>query len=388
MEEALSATPSTTVKVMSSRAARVLAVLGTATLAGGASAGVADAAYPSGGGGLVSDGVSRFAVFTESLDGVAVYDAATGKQVGASVPFPDSAALLGPNPTPGQGLDWNIIGLVDGKVFLTSRYYGRAERLTLAVADPASGSGQTLCAAGGALKPRVPPECPATVPATQIGSRWIFAPREGTLARYRMLHGRFEIAAAGTVATRAFKRRVSNFRAMYQPVDLDSSAPGLDRRWGYRRSVASITADHDTNEPNATASRVRLGKTHDKRLGQIDIRQRAPAAGEPTTFYDVEFEYRGMCASTGGQLVLWDRRTRRIWRRALPVPTAPSPGFSKVVCTKHNVLLGSRSKLNSPAIPGEPSRLLGPAMRWPTASRPAGWTTGPLLRPGGHRTYR
>lgn len=321
----------------------------------------AEAAYPAGGRDLVTDGNSRFSVLTPARDGVGLYATSSGAQIGSTVPLPPNAQ--------GRPYSWTTVGLVDGRVYLAAtdpdapRTDGLQDRI--GVADPSRGTFRVLCS-------RAPQDtqCPfATV--RQIGARWVFAAAptdHGSRAVIYSIIDRADGALfrkASARQERTFQSRVSagNRRIADQTLNLDGNDVELDRRWGYRRSIA-------TGALGSASSRAYLGKTKDRQFGRIDI----GAASRSTSY--IRFGRRGMCATTGKRVVLWDARTRRVWTRSIP---APVDTFTPTIgCTRTRVILASSA----------PGAAFGPAWSWPSSTEPAGWTKGPTLRPGKRLTYR
>ncbi len=333
---------------------RQIAALLAAVLSLLAGAVPARAALPSQGTGLVSDGASQIALFTADGTGVEVYDTATGDLVGQRVALPVNST--------GERSTWFARGLVGGRVYLTAGVGASDE---IAVADSASGSFRRLCDVPGTPPCLQFPVSLARPEIIRVGKRWmeILGPstRRGgtTLIRY---------SDSGASFTQRFttskeERRYQELIAAGATVDLDATRVQETTRFGYRAL--------------SRGAYLLLGRNGDRRLGRL--RPRLPGSNPPKSASAgyPKLSARGICASTGTRLILWDRRTRRVWTRAIPRELR-SPA---IACTEHGVVLASANAF-SPRPPIAYSILVGPLLRWPTASAPSGWRQGPVLRPG------
>ena len=338
-----------------------MVALGLAALLGAPA--VAAAEYPPFGTGMISDGSSRFAVLTPGAAGAAVYAAATGMQLGSTVALPSNPG--------GHPYRWQTIGLVRGRVFLVANDPDapRTDALqdVFAVADPGTGTYRLLCS----RRPPDPP-CPFAM-LRQIGTRWILAATrtahgfKPAIFAYRESPSRFRFVTANPRQSKRFARSVSRAKGLIpdQALNLDGDHVTYERSWGYRRSLAAGTAG-----PNST--RAYVAKPRDHRSARIDI----GAATRSSSF--VRFGRRGLCATTGARVVLWDATTRRTWER--PLPNIVATTTPTIACTATRVLVAPASAANASPF--------GPVWAWPDTANPAGWTRGPSLRPGQRRVYR
>jgi hypothetical protein len=339
--------------------------------------GVTLAAFPSQGAGAISNGIDRVALFTPDGSGVAVYDPQSGDQIGLTATLPSNA----------QGHVFRLFttGIVGDRVYLAGDDPDRLPTTKgvhdhLASVDSATGSFRWLCAppytpegAGLPACLREPPSG-ADLQITHVGRRWMLArtadPAKPALVRYRDSGGVFSQRFATAAERRRFFRDVPR-RNQLGPLDLDGARVTLDRRWGFRRSLASIHRGTFGSSSYREGVRVVLGRSGDRHFARIDVLQRTRIE---VPF--VSFGARGMCASVGKRAILWDNGTRRIWRRVIPDDTSADAS----VCTTSNVLIGSATGFDFPQV------ALGPLWSWPTAPDPAGWSRGPILRPGDRRT--
>lgn len=344
-----------------------------AVLVGGMlSANPAAAAFaPEGAPVSVSDGESRVAGFTADGSAIAVYDADTGTPIGAPIPVPK-------DPTLGPPKRWIPMSFTEGRVYLYGNsQVGQQDRLGFA--DTTTGTFRVVCSPLPS-EPACPTSPGTTARTIAIGRRWILdrtaTPTDGSgadiglaLLRYRPNGAGFAFTPASKAQTRRFHRDVPLPDAFAQPIDADGTRLTLDRRWGYGRSVSSLPL-RDAGHHSPAATRVFLKRAGDRRPGAIDIRR-----ATSTTSHNVAFGSRGLCASTGTRIVLWDQRNRRIWTRPIP---ADYPHYGpRALCTASRVLLG---------VNGSPGPF-GPVWTWPTLRAQAGWTKGPKLTEGRTRRF-
>lgn len=344
-----------------------------AVIAGGAfSANPAAAAFaPEGAPVSVSDGESRVAGFTADGAAIAVYDADTGTPIGAPIPVPR-------DPTLGPPKRWIPMSFTDGRVYLYGNSQG-GEQDRLGFADTTTGTFRVVCSPLPG-EPACPTSPGTTARTIAIGRRWILN-RTATLGedggvgfglallRYRASGEGFEFSPATNSQRKRFARDVPLPDAFAQPIYADGTRLMLDARWGYGRSVSSLPL-RDAGYHSPAATRVFLKRGGDRRPAAIDIRRT-----KSTTSHGVSFGSRGLCATTGTRIVLWDQHNRRIWTRPIP---ADYPHYGpRALCTASRVLLG---------VNGSPGPF-GPVWTWPTLRAPAGWTRGPKLTEGRTRRY-
>lgn len=345
----------------------VTAALASAALALAAPA-LAGAALPSTGSGVISDGEHRIALFVEGGTGVAVYDTRTKQQIGATVALPTDVVF----PTAQSLRFWNTVGFVDDRVLLRASG-SSVENQALVFADPLSGGSEVVCAEAG-YAGRAP--CPSSI-IEGVGRRWLFVRIPNArvsqikgILRYSVDDGQLTSSIQSPAELKRYRRAVPGAGTISaNSVDLDARRATLDDRWGFRRNVqpGGGSTPGLSNSFNVTLTRTGDGKP-------AILRFRGPSV---TDIVRVDFGARGMCASTRRQVVLWDRTTRQIWRRAIP----RGARSQSTVCTRDNVIL----ELSGVA---EGSSPLGPVWRWPTKRSPGGWVAGPKLLPGTTRTYR
>ena len=341
----------------------------------------ARAELPASGTGVVSDGVARIALFTPAGDGVAVYRPASGEQVGTTIGLPLNAQ--------GRPFRWRTVGLVDGRVYLAAVDPDRPPTTPgqdhLAVADPASGAVRWLCVPSGTVAGTGVPPClrePISGPhytVVEVGKRWMLvlsADQDLTVLRYEDAGGRFEQRALTAAQRRRFERDVPPRNRFRGALNLDGERVTLDRRWSYRRTRAPASSGKLGSAAYRSGTTIGLGRLADRSLGRITF-----LAPVPNTTA-ASFGSRGMCVRHRERVVLWDRRTRRIWRRAV----APESTRPTVVCPGGSVVTVDDNPfpVMGPAFPTH----VGPVWEWPTTADPAGWTRGPVLRPGRKLTYR
>jgi hypothetical protein len=153
----------------------------------------------------------------------------------------------------------------------------------------------------------------------------------------------------------------------------------LDDSWGYRRSVYSTSRGKLGTTTLRQGPRIVLARANDRRSGTITLFPRPLSGGS-----SARFGTRGMCASTGSRVVLWDHRTRRTWQRALPSQLAGGASF---VCAGDSIIASGGADYNQ--FGDDLGRgPIGPVWRWPTTQDPAGWTRGRTLRPGRTLTFQ
>lgn len=331
----------------------------------------ATAALPSDANGFIVDGDRRGAVFTAPDGGrVAFYDVASGGLLGDPVALPVDPSDRSIDRT------WRMVSFSDGTLYV-ARNEGSALRALLTI-DASTHAVRVICGRDFATV-----ACPeggtGGASVQQAGRRWftvaVSVPSDEdngvetveSLWGYRLSAGGSSIERASDPQQRAFRRRLGPGVAFSTPLDLGRSVAEPDRRWGYRRQLLERGEVFDSSY----RVEVRLARPKDRRTTRIVLHRVGLATPQ------VSFGRRGMCATVGKRVVLWDRTTRRVWRRPAHIDVG-----GDVSCTRNRVVLSSGRTAN-----GSPGRI-GPAWTWPTLNARAGWAPSGVLRSGQRRTYR
>lgn len=330
----------------------------------------ATAALPTDAPGFIVDGDRIGAAFSAS-DGSAVsfFDVASGRAIGEPLALPD-------DPTGDQDRRWRTVSLRDEVLYVAREHNGVQALLSL---DSRTRAVRVICGSDFAA-----PACPGAggtsgLTLQQVGKRWFTAttaiPADldngvkvvQVLYRYRQTGDGYVTALASPTQARAFRRRLPSSPSPSTPQNLSSTVPTLDRRWGYDRSVSVAGAATDTSY----RLRIQLARPNDRKSSRIELRRSGLRNPQ------VAFGRRGMCAIVGKRVVLWDRTTRRVWRRSA------RPDLVDVVsCTRNRVILSS-----GPTANGSPGHIATP-WKWPERTASAGWQSSGTLRAGQMRSYR
>lgn len=333
---------------------------GVAALALGGAASAAGASLPTAAGVLASDG--RRTVAYPSGDGTAVtvHDTTTGRTTTTTVP----GAVAG-NRTA------TVLGVVGGRAVV---------RVADAPAGPATVAGDALVAVGpdgparrlcgpGPDDDGTPlPGCPsagrppgAGAPgfaaggtATAVGDRWIRITSPGTHGSTTAV--RWALDPAGRLAWTApgagELERIGRV-GLYQDLDARRIAPAAP--FGLRVRPAA-------NRGRETGITFVVRRPSDERNGRLRLLGGAAATGSP------QGGALGACVRRGRTAVVVDRASRRVWQRR--VGALAGTGERQVACAGSVVVTRGRGGR------------VDTTLRWPTASRPRGWRTVGILRPG------
>lgn len=327
-----------------------------ALLAGLASPGAAPAAdLPAQGVGPVTDGRGLIAVTSTDGSSITVVDVRTASVVSTALPTEAAGRRLGPT----------VLGIVDGHVLLvlrdiTESYSGTGtppERYALV--DVAGGGFRWICGQQDDPIAGDVSLCPSVGAAdgSYRGYGSFAAGRYWIRMSYPGPHGRSSAVRWGIHPDGSFWWRVPTKREDAKVLsgdhlDLDHASPRPEAPFGLRIRESRLTDDRQivyAVRRTGDAGRSQL------RLGGGDAAKRNVSIGS-----------RGACFARDGQLVVLDRKSRRVWRR--PAPSLAHGRYGGVTCAGSVVLTSAGGALDW-------------SLRWPEVGQPNGWTPSGMLRP-------
>jgi hypothetical protein len=334
--------------------AAIAALLGTTAVAGAAE-------LPTQGDGLVTDGHARVAFTALDDSAVSVVTPATGAV--ATTPLPTLAA--------GRTLGSVPLGFVGDRVLLVVRDItgassgatGLPERFALV--DAAGGGFRWICGRG-ADDPITGPVslCPSAqsaggYAAIAAGKHWIRLYAAGPHGRGWAV--RWGLKADGSFFWRTPTKKEDEKVLGGQHLDLDRATPRPEEPFGVR--IRTSEADSDRRRTTFAVRKVGDAKRALLQLAGGDTGVR----GGTRRVWSVQVGSRGACIARDRQIVIFDRRTRKVWRRTAPMFTGSAGGGATCV---------------GASIVTEVDGALDWSLRWPEPGDRNGWTASGTLRPG------
>lgn len=306
----------------------------------------------------VTDGVRKIALIANNT--VVGYDTSSRSAIGVPVQLPPYGA--------GFGYSLHAIGIVDSRVLLSgvdlAETTAELGSTVLAIGDLQTGQLRWLC--GGPRASGTPEVfCPGVGRPYENGplqSRMSFGPAGSRWIRASgFVAVRWSVDGAGVLSWRAATRdeRSAIRRIGYDSFDLDSKRIRTNDRFGY------------TWRHNDSDNELRIRRDGDRRSGVLR-RLRAVNSVGP----EVSYASLGICARVGSTLYLWDKRSRRVWRRSLK---GPRPDLGRLACAGRSVVV---------LPPDGYGQTIDWSLRWPSLSSHKGWRSLGVLRPGQRITLR